>query len=88
MAYLIEWEIEFEILYKGLMASNSINILNLANNYLDDEAGAMIGKLISSHSEKRDQFRWLYSIRGEQPEEDVELKGNCRKKCALSIMFL
>ena len=68
--------IEFEVLYKGLIASNSVNTLNFANNLLDDNTGRMIGKLISAHSEKRDQYRWVYSIRGEQPEEDIELKGN------------
>lgn len=66
---------EFEILYKGLMASNSVNTINLSNNRLDDNTGSMIGKLISAHSEKRDQYIWVYSIRGEQPPEDIELKG-------------
>jgi len=49
----------------------------LSHNKLDDEAGRMIGSIIGSHCEKRDEAVWVYSIRGEKPDEDIEMKGLC-----------
>jgi len=35
----------------------------------------MIGSIIGVHGRKRDEILWVYSIRGDKPEEDTELKG-------------
>lgn len=35
----------------------------------------MIGSIIGSHCEKRDEAVWVFSIRGEKPDEDIDMKG-------------
>mgnify|MGYP000942230539 FL=1 len=74
------WEIlsnllELEMLYTGLCQNSSINALDLSRNKLDDKCGGMIGKIISEHGKKRDELVYIYSIRGHEPEEDIDLKG-------------
>ena len=52
-----------------------MNLVDLSHNQLDDDAGRMIGSIIGVHGRKRDEIMWVYSIRGDQPDEDPELKG-------------
>lgn len=66
---------DFEQMYGAIGENNNLYLLDLSHNHLDDEAGRMIGSIISIHGRKRDEILWVYSIRGDQPEEDPELKG-------------
>jgi hypothetical protein len=68
---------DLDLLYGSLANNTNINVVDLSKNRLDDQCGMMIGKIISSHAEKRDQIIWVYSIRGDKPDEDIELKGLC-----------
>lgn len=44
---------------------------------MDGESGGLIGKLLSSHSKNRDEKIWLCGLRGEVPENDINLEGIC-----------
>ncbi len=57
--------------------NNHLNLVDLSHNQLDDDAGRMIASIIGIHGRKRDEIMWVYSIRGDQPDEDPELKGIC-----------
>lgn len=55
----------------------SLILLDLSFNRLDGQSGGIIGKLLSSHSKNRDDHVWLCGLRGEVPENDVNLEGIC-----------
>jgi hypothetical protein len=52
-------------------------VLDLSNNILSEDSGRIIGKIMSHHSQRRDDIVWMYSLRGEEAEEDISLKGLC-----------
>lgn len=64
-----------EILSKGLAGNEALTIIDLSNNILDGPSGRIVGKILSTHSQRRDDIVWVYSLRGEEPEEDISLKG-------------
>jgi hypothetical protein len=64
-----------EILYPTFSANPKINLIDLSNNKLDNDCGRMLGSVIGAHAQRRDEIVWVYSIRGDQPEEDIDLKG-------------
>lgn len=66
-----------EILTNSLCINSSLILLNFSHNKLNKNTGTLIGKIISSHCEKRNEIVWLHSLRGENPEEDLSLKGIC-----------
>lgn len=39
--------------------------MDLSNNLLKDNAGMIIGKIISSHASRRDEMKWAEEIRGD-----------------------
>lgn len=55
----------------------SLILLDLSCNKLDGDSGMLIGKLLSAHSRNRDEHVWLCGLRGEVPENDVNLEGLC-----------
>lgn len=67
--------IDFENIFGAIGENNHLNFVDLSHNQLDNDAGRMIGSIIGMHGRKRDEILWVYSIRGDQPEEDTELKG-------------
>ncbi|EGR29888.1 hypothetical protein IMG5_146610 [Ichthyophthirius multifiliis] len=79
--YLIHCFITSDVLEKGLIENISQNksliLLDLSFNLLNGQAGGLIGKLLSSHSKNRDDRIWLCGLRGEVPENDVNLEGIC-----------
>jgi centrosomal protein CEP78 len=40
-------------------------VLDLSNNHLKDITGMIIGKIISVHAGRRDEFKWAEEIRGD-----------------------
>jgi len=68
---------DFERIFGAIGENNHLNLVDLSHNQLDDDAGRMIGSIIGVHGRKRDEIMWVYSIRGDQPDEDPELKGIC-----------
>lgn len=68
---------DFELLFGAIGENNHLNLVDLSHNQLDDDAGRMIASIIGIHGRKRDEIMWVYSIRGDQPDEDPELKGIC-----------
>jgi centrosomal protein CEP78 len=48
--------------------------VDLQQNSLAESAGRVIGKMLSTHCKKRDDVVWMYSLRGEEPEEDISHK--------------
>lgn len=42
-----------------------MNLLDLSNNLLKENAGMIIGKIISSHAGRRDEMKWAEEIRGD-----------------------
>lgn len=55
----------------------SLILLDLSFNNLNGQSGGLIGKILSSHSLNRDEKVWLCGLRGEVPENDVNLEGIC-----------
>jgi len=55
----------------------SLIMLDLSFNKLDGLSGGLIGKLLSAHAINRDEHMWLCGLRGEVPENDVNLEGIC-----------
>ena len=54
-----------------------MTILDLSNNKLDHTSGGMIGKIISSQCEKKNESIWLHGLRNEPPSIDLNKKGLC-----------
>lgn len=63
------------IISKGISLNETLILLDLSRNNLGDSSGRVIGKILSTHSQRRDDIVWMYSLRGEEPEEDICLKG-------------
>ena len=57
----------FESLIKSLYIHPSLSYLDLSNNNLTDKYGLIISKLITKHSQRRDQIIWSYGLRNEKP---------------------
>lgn len=51
--------------------------INLSKNFLNDESGVMLQRILEEHSARRDRLEWVYKNRGETPEEDIGLGGIC-----------
>ena len=63
----------FESLIKSLYNHPSISYLDLSNNNLTDKYGIIISKLITKHSQRRDQIIWSYGLRNEKPSASTKL---------------
>jgi len=59
----------------ALSQNSSLIVLDFSHNKLSRNIGSLIGKILSSHCEKRNEVVWMYSLRGEYPTEDLSLKG-------------
>ena len=65
----------YEILLESLLNQNALSFLDLSNNNLGDKYGRMISRIISRHSQRRDQVVWFYSLRNELPSSNEYKKG-------------
>jgi centrosomal protein CEP78 len=68
--------IDMNILFESLKSNDSLILLDLSHNKLDQNIGMYIGQILSAHAKKRDEIIWLLSLRGEKPLEDLSLRGN------------
>ena len=68
---------DLKVLHKGLTKSESINILDLSNNNLDEKSGMLLGALISAQGQRKNEIIWLYGLRGEIPDQDLIRMGLC-----------
>lgn len=66
-----------EILAPGISQNGSLIVLDISSNKLQQNTGRIVGKILSAHCQKRDDIVWMYGLRGEEPEEDISLKGIC-----------
>eukprot|EP01022_Parablepharisma_sp_SALTPOND_P030439 TRINITY_DN7629_c0_g1_i1.p1 TRINITY_DN7629_c0_g1~~TRINITY_DN7629_c0_g1_i1.p1 ORF type:complete len:324 (-),score=46.91 TRINITY_DN7629_c0_g1_i1:97-1068(-) len=67
--------LQFERLTRAICKSNIIETLDFSANRLDDSYGPLVRKMISSHSERRDEVVWAFGLRGEKPEGISYRKG-------------
>ena len=65
----------YEILLESLLNQNALSFLDLSNNNFGDKYGRMISRIISRHSQRRDQVVWFYSLRNELPSSNEYKKG-------------
>ncbi|CAD8066140.1 unnamed protein product [Paramecium primaurelia] len=66
-----------QILSEPIQQCVSLNLLDLSNNLLKENAGMIIGKIISSHAGRRDEMKWAEEIRGDEPPQQLALQGLC-----------
>ena len=65
----------YEILLESLLNQNALSFLDLSNNNFGDKYGRIISRIISRHSQRRDQVVWFYSLRNELPPSNEYKKG-------------
>ena len=65
----------YEILMESLLNQNVLSFLDLSGNNFGDKYGYMISRIISRHSQRRDQIIWYYSLRNELPPSNEYKKG-------------
>jgi hypothetical protein len=65
----------FEILLKGLLTHEKIELIDLNNNNLNDKSGNMIGRIIARQTQRRDQVIWMYGLRNEKPLTNDYTRG-------------
>lgn len=65
------------ILSPGLSNCKTLNLLNLSFNKLSTKAGTIIGRIISTQGQAKDELIWSLGLRGERPEDDLNVKGLC-----------
>ena len=65
----------YEILLESLLNQNVLSFLDLSGNNFGDKYGYMISRIISRHSQRRDQIIWYYSLRNELPPSNEYKKG-------------
>ena len=65
----------YEILLESLLIQNILSFLDLSNNSFNDKYGYMIARIISRHSQRRDQVIWFYSLRNELPSSNEYKRG-------------
>ena len=65
----------YEILLESLLNQNILSFLDLSNNKLGDKYGRMISRIISRHSQRRDQVVWFYGLRNELPSSNEYKRG-------------
>lgn len=79
--YIQNCGVTADIIERGMLSFaekiSSLILLDLSFNNLDGQSGGLIGKILSSHSLNRDEKVWLAGLRGEVPENDVNLEGIC-----------
>jgi len=56
--------------------NESLIAVDLSHNQLSG-VGETIGKILSDHSQRRNEIVWMYGLRGEYPEEDLSRAGLC-----------
>ena len=90
----------YEILLESILNQNVLSFLDLSNNDFGDKYGYMISRIISRHSQRRDQVIWFYSLRNELPPSNeykkglmfINLNGNNLSKdsaeCISSVLYL
>ena len=89
----------YESLLESLLNLNTLTFLDLSNNNFGDKYGYMISRIISRHSQRRDQVIWFYSLRNELPPSNdykkglmfINLNGNNLSKdsaeCISSVLY-
>ena len=60
----------------GLCQNRTLQILNLANNDLDDGCGTLLGKIVSTQGALKDELIWLTGLRNEVPKTNLNKVGN------------
>lgn len=63
--------------YLELGECPNLTNLDLSSNRLDYTSGSMIGKIISSQCEKKNESIWLHGLRNEPPPIDLHKRGLC-----------
>ena len=64
-------------LSEGIQENQSIVLLDLSFNKLGRTAGYQLGKILSSHCQRRNDIIWNIKLRDEYVEEDLALMGIC-----------
>ena len=72
---MILFILDVENITNGLCQNASLILVDFSHNKLSRSIGSLIGKILSTHCEKRNEIVWMYSLRGEYPSEDLSLKG-------------
>ena len=67
--------IQFVRLAKALYESPSIEIIDFSDDNLNDSYATMVRRIISSHSERRDEIVWSFNLRNEKPKGIAYRKG-------------
>mmetsp|Transcript_32156 Transcript_32156/g.28501 ORF Transcript_32156/g.28501 Transcript_32156/m.28501 type:complete len:268 (-) Transcript_32156:8-811(-) len=65
----------FKYLAPCLDSNSTLEILDLSYNFMGDEMGSYIAKVISNQSERRDNVVWLAGLRGETPSNEEYKSG-------------
>ena len=65
----------YELLLEGLLSQKNLAFLDLSNNNFTDKYGYFISRIITVHSQRRDQVIWFYSLRNELPPSNDYKKG-------------
>jgi len=73
--YVVMSLAQFVKLAAALFKSKSIEILDFSNCWLNDNYGSIIRKIISSQSERRNEYVWSLSLRNEKPKGIEYRKG-------------
>jgi len=56
-------------LSNGLKKQVTIRRLDLSNNYLSDNSGYILARVLSAHSEGKDELIWMFGLRNEYPNQ-------------------
>ncbi len=59
-----------------MLQNKTLKLLDLSNNEIDNNGAKMLSALIATHARNRDEEVWVASIRGDQPEVDIDFLGN------------
>ena len=54
---------DLKTLCPGLSSAESLNLLDLSENSLDENSGQILGKIISNHAQRRNEHVWLLGLR-------------------------
>eukprot|EP00826_Nyctotherus_ovalis_P038729 TRINITY_DN3645_c0_g5_i2.p1 TRINITY_DN3645_c0_g5~~TRINITY_DN3645_c0_g5_i2.p1 ORF type:complete len:300 (+),score=51.28 TRINITY_DN3645_c0_g5_i2:587-1486(+) len=66
---------QFSKLASALYRCQTIEVLDLSNNWLKDSYSSIIRKILSSQTERRDEYVWCLSLRNEKPKGIAYRKG-------------
>jgi hypothetical protein len=58
-----------------LSQHTGIECLNFSGNEITDKYSLYFKKIISAHTERRNELIWMYSLRGDVPDFETKFKG-------------